>query len=204
MNDKPINEGVADSGETFVKDHGFAAVPIHFKPAEGAEKKIALVIPGVEPPLAFFRLTGDSPDSLTFEEIDGHVDSVSQGNDDEASEEDTSSQTLEEQDNPVEAPEEEPSPKEEESESEVETDPAVAGEEDDISYPHEDSTGSPVAGFLIGNEDVQPLVVVVKPQDGESTEDAMQRVSEQHPEHIPGSLDEAIKALGHSPLSSDS
>jgi len=201
MNDEPINEGVAESGETFVKDHGFAAVPIHFKPAEGAEKKIALVIPGVEPPLAFFRLTGDSPENLTFEEIDGHVDSVSQGSDGEDSVEDTSSQTLEEQDQPIETPQSEEKSDEEEVE---EPDPAIAGEETDISYPHEDSAGNPVAGFLIGNEDAQPLVILVRPEEGESTEDAMQRVSEAHPEHIPGSLEEATKTLGHSPLSKDS
>lgn len=197
MKDEIVNKGVDESGESFVKDHGFAAVPIHFKPGEGAEKKIALVIPGIEPPLAFFRVTGESPDSLTFEEIDGHVESVSQSASGEDVKEDTTPLEAEEQNNES----DDSSPPEEEEQTDDDSEPS--GEEDDISYPFEDDGGNPVAGFLIGNEDNQPLVILVKPQDGESTDEAMARVSNDHPEHIPGSLEEATKALGHSPLSSE-
>jgi hypothetical protein len=196
MDDKIINEGVEDSGESFVKDHGFAAVPIHFNPKDGAEKRIALVIPGVEPPLAFFRISGDTPDELSIEEIDGHVESVSQqaqsGEVVEESAED-STQDDESETDVAEQPEEVEETTEEEIHDSEE-------EESTLDYPHEDDDGNPVAGFLIGNEDVQPPVIVVKPQDGESASDAMDRVSNDHPEHIPGTLDEATKVLGHSPL----
>jgi hypothetical protein len=192
MAEQIVNEGVADSGESFVKDHGFAAVPIHFTPAEGKEKKIALVIPGIEPPLAFFRIAGDSPDQLVIEEVDGHVDSVSAGSKDEESTEDVDLDT------------EEVSESEESEDGEESQDEDLQAEEDEqtLDYPHEDEAGDPVAGFLIGNEDAQPPVVVVRPQDGEASEEAMKRVGENHPEHYPGSLEDATKLLGHSPLTS--
>jgi len=196
MKDEIANKGVDESGESFVKDHGFAAVPIHFKPGEGAEKKIALVIPGIEPPLAFFRVSGESPETLTFEEIDGHVDSVSQSASGEDVKEDTTPLKAEEQNDES---DDSSLPNEEEL---TDDDSEPSNEEMDMSYPFEDDVGDPVAGFLIGNEDNQPLVILVRPQEGESVEDAMARVSNDHPEHIPGSLDEATKALGHSPLSS--
>lgn len=185
-----MNEGVEESGESIVKDHGFAAVPIHFSPKDGAEKQIALVIPGIEPPLAFFRISGDSPENLVFEEIDGHVESVSQGSKDEEEQEsvdtDTSevseSEAVEEQDDSTE-------------------DDIEEGEEDEtIDYPHVDNNDKPIAGFLLGSDENQPLVVTVNPQDGETIDDAMKRVGDQHPEHIPGSLEEASKLLGKSPL----
>ena len=194
MDDKIVNEGVEESGESFVKDHGFAAVPIHFKPGEGAEKKIALVIPGIEPPLAFFLLSGDSPDDLTFEEIDGHVESVSQGGDDEGIDKDAKSEPIEAE---TTEPEEEEAeePEDLESEEEISTDT-----DEEIEYPHSDDQDNPVAGFLLGSEEHQPLVILVRPQEGETVEEAMERVSADHPEHFPGSLDEATKLLGHSPL----
>jgi hypothetical protein len=194
MKDKIVNEGVEDSGESFVKDHGFAAIPIHFNPKEGAEKLIALVIPGIEPPLAFFRLSGATPDSLTFEEIDGHVDSVSQADVGEEIKDGVDKEDTEQEDLTDDA---------EEMETESETESEPEGDDKTVEYPHEDAAGQPVAGFLLGNEDVLPLVVLVIPQDGESVDEAMARVSSDHPEHIPGTLDEAIKILGHSPLTSE-
>jgi len=206
--DITINEGVEDSGESFVKDHGFAAIPIHFNPKQGAEKKFALVIPGIEPPLAFFRVSGDTPDDLSIEEIDGHVESVSQGQKGGDIEESVDTDTSDEEppdseNNPgpttddfVDAMDEDESRKKSDSENTHNT-------HHDVEYPHEDSDGNPVAGFLLGNEENQPLVVVVKPQADEESSDAMSRVSDDHPEHIEGSLDEAIKLLGHSPLTSE-
>jgi len=195
MDNKIVNEGVEKSGESFVKDHGFAAVPIHFKPGVGAVKKIALVIPGIEPPLAFFELSGDSPEDLTFIEIDGHTDSVSQGTNDEAEHKDVQlapevSETDETSEDVEESTEAEDVPETEDKEDVDET----------IEYPHEDENGDKIAGFLIGNEEFQPLVILVRPQEGESVEEAMLRVSKENPEHIPGTLEEATKLLGHSPL----
>jgi hypothetical protein len=191
MKDSTINEGVEESGESIVKDHGFAAVPIHFNPKEGAEKQIALVIPGIEPPLAFFRISGDSPESLVFEEIDGHVESVSEGSKDEEQQESVDTDTSEVSES--EAVEEQEDKSEDDIEEEV--------DDETIEYPHVDENDNPVAGFLLGSDENQPLVVLVTPQDGESIDDAMKRVGDQHPEHIPSSLAEAEKALGKSPLS---
>jgi len=207
MEDKIINEGVEDSGESFVKDHGFAAIPIHFNPKEGAEKKFALVIPGIEPPLAFFRVSGDTPDELSIEEVDGHVESVSQGQDGEVIEEsvdlDTKDDNTPEPEDELNEEEEVHNDSEPEEQSIDEEEQSVPEEEDStVDHPHEDDSGNPVAGFLLGNEDVQPLVVLVKPEDDESTSDAMDRVSNDHPEHVLGSLEEATKLLGHSPLTS--
>lgn len=188
-----MNEGVEESGESFVKDHGFAAVPIHFNPKEGAEKMIALVIPGIEPPLAFFKISGDSPDNLSFEEIDGHVDSVSQAAEDEVANEDVDTDVEEASESEA-VEEQEDTPEDSANEED---------QEETLDYPYDDSTGNPVAGFLLGSEEHQPLVVLVRPEEGESVDDAMKRVGNDHPEHIPGSLDEATKLVGHSPLTNE-
>jgi hypothetical protein len=199
MDEEPMNKGVDKSGESFVKDHGFAAVPIHFNPKDGAEKKIALVIPGIEPPLAFFRVAGSTPDDLTFEEIDGNVASVSQAGADEEIKTDVDQDTVDEL--PTSEPDTEDGDVTEDENEDLESEDESEDSEE-ISYPYEDESGNPCAGFLLGNDDVQPLVVVVKPQDGETAEDALSRVGEQHSEHIPGTLEEATKLLGHSPLTS--
>jgi len=193
MQDQIMNEGVEDSGESFVKDHGFAAVPIHFKPKEGAEKLIALVIPGIEPPLAFFKVSGDSPENVTFEEVDGHTDTVSNPSSDEVAEEN------------VEQDIDEASESEEAKDTDDVTEDSDLNDEEDEAdteseHPHVDSNDQAVAGFLLGSEENMPLVIVVNPKDGESTTDALKRAGNENPEHFPGSLEDATALLGKSPL----
>lgn len=176
----------ADSVESDVNnveaEPNFAAVPIHFRPKEGASKLIKLVIPGIEPPLGFFRVEGDSPESLTMTVVDGPSDVEGDKDVEKEIDQDADEQPAED----IEPSD--PSPEQEETEEEV------------LDYPHEDESGNPVAGFLLGSEEVQPLVIVVRPEQGQTAEEAMKEEGEKHPEHMPGSLDEAKKLLGHSPL----
>lgn len=191
MEETNVDENNTSIVKDRVADHGFAAVPIHFNIKEGNQpKRLALVIPGVEQPLMFLEVSGSTPEELSIVEVDGHVESVSQGSidaEDESVQEDTESEDI------IEEPEDT-----------EDTDVEVDGDDEDtnLSYPHEDEVGNPVAGFLIAGEDASPPVVVVKPQDGETAEDAMTRVSNDHPDHFPGDLAAATDKLGHSPLSS--
>lgn len=189
METETIDEGMGDVQPTRVSEHGFAAVPIHFRPKEGATpKRVALVVPGIDPPLMFLEVSGSSPDDISITEVQGHVDSVSQSADSEAVE--TTEEGTEE------TPDVEEAPQEEEVEEEEQ-------ETENLEYPHETDQGEPVAGFLLAGEDETPPVIVVRPQEGESVEDAMTRVGEDNPGHIPGTLEEATKVLGHSPLTSE-
>jgi hypothetical protein len=190
-----------------VAKDSYAAVPIHFRPGAGKEKLIKLVIPNIEPPLAYFRISGETKDSIEIETIDeienedvddttpeGEVlvdeeASVDAVKDDEPTEE-GEDETIIENDEPV-----------EEDETAVPEEEELEGE---IDYPYEDEAGNPVAGFLIDDsEDAELPVVVVKPQEGETAEDAVKRVSKDHENHRVATLDQAIAILGHNPLTSE-
>ena len=168
---------------------GFAAVPIHFRPGDGKVKRIKLVIPSIEPPLLFAEVKGDTPESITFNVVDGPDD----GQNMEDSESDDSKEVAP----PVEIDD----PTAGQSEAVVTDDDSADTGEEEIDYPHEDDDGNPVAGFLIPKEDgVTPDIVVVKPKQGESAEEAMSRVGSDHPDHKEASLEEATAHVGHSPL----
>lgn len=191
MEDNIIDQQEEIDTETVKKDD-FAAVPIHFRPGEGKVKLFKLVIPGIEPPLKKFKLTGDSPETLELIEVtdDDDVDNDTPEGDEVVNEEDAESPSEEAQ---SEAPDDETVDDAEESQEE-----ALEG---DIDYPYEDSEGNPIAGLLIAeDENVDPQVITVRPQEGESPEDAVQRVLAENEGYKPASLDEAIALIGHNPL----
>lgn len=192
METKPENaDSVEEDVNNIESEPNFAAVPIHFRPKEGAKKLIKLVIPGIEPPLGFFEVTGDSPESLTMTQVDGPESSeegetVVEEEVDQSDEIDVAhSAALKEND--------------EIDKSETTVEPE---DEEELSYPHEDESGNPIAGFLLGTEENPPLVIIVRPDDGQTAEIAMTEEGLKHPEHMPGSISEAEKLLGHSPLTS--
>lgn len=197
-----------------VEKGAFAAIPIHFRPGPDKIKRVMLVIPNVEPPLKFFEISGEDKDSITIEEVSGPSET---GEDTDIEPE---GEVLETEEASVEADEaDEPTPEDSEDTPEEETfedepvdeefedspaeeeDPELEGE---IDYPYEDEQGNPIAGFLIDDSEDAPLpVVVVKPQEGESVEEAMERVSKDHEGHRAATLDQAIALLGHNPLTSE-
>jgi len=198
MDDEPVNAQAVKDDIVKEQKQSFAAVPIHFRPGEGKSKLIKLVIPGIEPPLGFFEVSGGSPEDLTLEERDGPSDDVSGDSDpvedevqqtetDTAPDEDGGNDDFTEQDQ-IEAEAEDLEREEEEAEHD---------------YPHTDDAGDPIAGFLLGSEEHQPLVILVRPSADQSAQDAMEEEGTKHPEHRPGNLDEATKLLGHSPLTSE-
>jgi len=195
-----------------VNKDDFAAIPIHFRPAEGKVKLFKLVIPGIEPPLGFFEVTGDSAEQITITEVkpsetddtaepEGEVvevDSVDQPDQDTDEEEPILEEVLEAT---TEAPEEE-EVETEESDDNVSSAPEADKEEDE--YPYSDDAGNPVAGFLVADsEDAEPQIIVVRPEKDEPPEDAMKRVEEEHEDYSRTTLDQAIVVLGHNPLTAE-
>lgn len=194
-----------------VDKQAFAPVPVHFRPGEGKVKYLMLVIPNVEPPLAFFKVTGDTKDSITLEQVEGPAeegedpDSTPEGEVLEAEETSVDADKAEEQSQDADGDiEEEPESFDgpvDEEETESQEDEKLEG---DIEYPYEDEAGNPVAGFLIDDsEDASLPVVVVKPQEGETAEEAIERVSKDHENHRVATLDQAIALIGHNPLTSE-
>lgn len=193
--DNAINEQAVNDDIVEEQKQTFAAVPIHFRPGEGKTKLIKLVIPGIEPPLGFFEVTGGSPEELTLTAVSGPEASGDDvGVEDKVEQTEDSQPTPESEALDAELLSEEQPDEETSEESE---------DEDDIEYPHEDDNGDPVAGFLLGSEDAQPLVILVRPSKGQTVQEAMDEESAKHPEHRPGTLEEATKLLGHSPLTSE-
>lgn len=184
MNEQIDNaDSVKETDNTIEQVPNFAAVPIHFRPKEGARKMIKLVIPGIEPPLGFFVVEGDSPETLTMSQVEGPFT------------DDSGTEAVEEK---IDQSTEEPS--EDDATLDPEPDEEETPDDDVIEYPHEDDSGNPIAGFLLGSEEHMPLVIIVRPEPGQTATEAMDSEGEKHPEHMPGSLDEAEKLLGHSPL----
>lgn len=178
----------------------FAAVPVHFRPGEGKEKKIKLVIPGIEPPLAFLIVSGKTPETITTEFVDNPEGDQSQEEITEDIEESVDEEVNETEDEDV----------PESNDTDAGASAEIAGEEestpderDEVEYPYEDDAGNPVAGFLVAKTDeAQPPVILVKPEFGEQPNEAIDRVKGGHPDHKVASLDEATAKLGHSPLTS--
>lgn len=182
INDANVNDDIVKEAK-----QSFAAVPIHFRPKEGKSKLIKLVIPGIEPPLGFFEVSGGTPEELTLKQTDG-PSAVNQedgdGIEDEVDKTETENITPE-------------------SNEEDETDISESDDTEQDDHPHETDQGEPVAGFLLGSEEHQPLVILVHPSDGQTSQEAMEEKSKQHPEHRLGTLEEATALLGHSPLTSE-
>lgn len=193
--DNAINEQAVKDDIVEEQKQTFAAVPIHFRPAEGKTKLIKLVIPGIEPPLGFFEVTGGTPEELTLTSVSG-PDSTSG---DDVGVEDKVEQTEDSHTTP------EVSDTDTELSTDEELDAELPPEEEDeeIEYPYTDDNDDPVAGFLLGSEEAQPLVILVRPSKGQTVQEAMDEESSKHPEHRPGTLEEATKLLGHSPLTSE-
>lgn len=197
-------QGTVDKGS-------YAAIPIHFRPGEGKEKRFKLVIPGIDPPLAYFTVRGAKPETISIVEDSAPEDTVvaedtsqdvdeTEGGEVEQVDDPTAgqSQSLDE----AEAAEDEDTEKVN-SPDEAPADEETETEQTDEQYPHEDAANNPVAGFLIASEDgVEPPVVVVHPKEGESVTAAMTRVGADHPDHQIANLEDATKLLGHSPLTS--
>jgi hypothetical protein len=191
LDDDIIDQQEEIDTETVKKDD-FAAVPIHFRPGDGKVKLFKLVIPGIEPPLKKFKLTGDTPETLELIEVtdDDDVDDDTPEGDEVVNDEDAESPS-----------EEAPS---EATDDETVDEPAEIQDEElegDIDYPYEDSEGNPIAGLLIAeDENAEPQVITVRPQEGESPEDAVQRVLADNNGYKVATLDEAIALIGHNPL----
>lgn len=184
--DEAIND--ANVNDDIVKEatQSFAAVPIHFRPKEGKSKLIKLVIPGIEPPLGFFEVSGGTPEELKLTQTDGPSAPASgTGDDIEDEVDETETENI--------------TPEAEEEES---TDISNSDDQE-IEHPHETDKGEPVAGFLLGSEEHQPLVILVYPEKGQTSQEAMEEESAKHPEHRLGTLEEATALLGHSPLTSE-
>lgn len=194
----------------------FAAVPIHFRPAEGKSKLFKLVIPGIEPPLGFYEVTGDSADQITIVEVQPdetddtaepegevvEVDSADQP-DQDTTEEVEEVKVPEHEDEVFDEPEVEEAIEEDEPEEEGNISSQVDSVPTD-DYPYSDDAGNPVAGFLVADsEDADPLVITVRPEKDESIEDAMKRVQGEHDGYSRATLDEAIVVLGHNPLTAE-
>jgi hypothetical protein len=207
MADAAVNADTVKENETIVyKESNFAAVPIHFRPKQGAQPKLLkFVIPGIEPPLFFAEVSGDSPDTIKFQEVDGPTTSVSKANEDEIDikvsdqTDDNAEGTLDEESAQADdASEEKVDENLLELDADMEEAEAINAE---LSYPYDDD-GRPVAGFLLGTEE-DPTVVTVYPKDGQTAEQAMEEASKQNPKLKPGTLQEAEKLLGHSPFTSE-
>jgi len=175
----------------------FAAIPVHFRPGSGKEKLFKLVIPGIEPPLGFYRVTGESAESISIESVDAPdtLDAVPDNDDNK----EVASSPAEE----IEDPDAGMSSGLEDVESDEESDDRSDALK---QYPHATADGKPVAGFLLapngGDTDSQDVIVVVA-EDGENVADALNRVGANHPDYKEVSLSEATKALGHDPLTAD-
>jgi hypothetical protein len=200
MDDEPVNAQAVKDDIVKEQKRAFAAVPIHFRPQEGKTKLIKLVIPGIEPPLGFFEVSGGSPEDLSLTTVDGPSDDSGDSDavEDEVQQTDDNITPDEDEGN------DDFTEETEESETTEETEiPEEEPEDEELEYPHQDDAGDPIAGFLLGSEEHQPLVILVRPSSGQTAQEAMEEEGSKHPEHRPGSLDEATKLLGHSPLTSE-
>jgi len=195
----PIEESLEIEETSAVEKSGYAAVPIHFRPGEGKIKKFKLVIPGIEPPLGFYELTGNTPETLDLVSVEGPDRSVNA--EDTIDVEKAAEGQVEGIDDPdagKSAGLEDVSLKESDNDSETDD------SDSKLDYPHEMPDGSPVSGFLVAKEDgIEPVVIIVHPKTDESVDDSILRVASDHPDHKVANLDEAIKALGHSPLTTE-
>jgi len=227
MEETPDNANAPESGKSFVKEEGFAAVPIHFRKGT---KRIKLVLPGVEPPLMYLEVTGDSADVAEIREVEGPVASVHNNMADKLSEDETPNQeegdfkvevgmkdnpkepvawlTKEGEQNIAVVPGEEQDPEEAISEAKAKhkgyelSGGPKEPESKEVDYPHEDSAGNPVSGFLL-KKGPSPDVKVIRPEKGESVEESIERVKKQSAGYEVGDLAAASKLLGHSPLTKE-
>jgi len=205
--EESINEQAVKDDIVNEQMQTFAAVPIHFRPGEGKSKLIKLVIPGIEPPLGFFEVTGGTPEELKLTMTDGPSSDNSgdgDGVEDEVSQTEDSHTPPEESDDKPDFTETDDVKTDDDTEDlPDEVEEMEAEESEEIEHPHEDDNGDPVSGFLLGSEEHQPLVILVRPAKDQTSQEAMEEESSKHPEHRPGSLDEATKLLGHNPLTSE-
>lgn len=196
--------------EAPVIKNDFDAVPIHFRPGKTGTKRIKLVIPGIEPPLLYAEVTGDSPDTMKFEIIaQEEIDSESSEPKGEELTVDEDAAVITETDSVEPVTEEEPKDLEDlemDEKMEEETEamdnileelPDAPTEEEGPEQPEEQVEVKEPVGYLIAtSEDLQPQWIEVLAMDGESEMDAMKRVGEDNPDYKPGTLEdvERIKA----------
>ena len=207
------DEIIEDKDEAPVVKTGYDAVPIHFRPGKTPEKRIKLVIPGVEPPLLHAVIKGEDPEHIEIEiisqeEIDSDKDEpkgeVFEGSEDAAVVADEAGALDNAEVQPMDAEDLEQA--EEEAES-MEALDNILEEMPDADTTEEQSEEEEVpahAGILIANDsDADQQVIVVYAMDGESDAEAVKRVQADHEDYRVGTLDQAIELLGHSPLTAE-
>jgi len=198
-----IEETLQFDENAAVDKSDFAAVPIHFRPGEGKEKKFKLVIPNIEPPLGFYVVRGVSAETIELEAVEGpgeREETKPEEIDDVIEQKDVDETEVEEAQAEATAINEDLDSDTASAEM-VPDEETVQDERDEVDYPHEMENGDSIAGFLVARtDDTQPPVIVVRPEYGEPAVDAIKRVSKSHPDHKTASLDEATAKLGHSPL----
>lgn len=198
-----LEDQIENIEEAPVEKTGWDAIPIHFRSGKGKEKRGKLVVPEVQDPLGYITVKGDTPETIvlefhTSEDIDAQDDDEPVG--DVVEQQDDAVNLNEETETDVESnPEPMDSEDLEEAEEIEEQMDAMDRIEEDLDVPEEDDN---VAGFLIAvNEDVEPQVIVVRAEEGESDTDALDRVMGDHEGNYRiGSHEEAIEVTGHDPL----
>ena len=211
-----IEEHIQEEDETLMERTGYDAVAIHFRPGKRAEKKIKLVVPGLEPPLLFATITDGPGDTAVIEINDAPDETDSESSEPEGemleAEENTAIDNVDENVTPMEEVEPMDAEDIEDAEEEEENMDAMDNIIDDLpdvevteeESEDEEEVQDDFAGILIAlDSDADQQVIVVRAMEGESNEEAVKRVFEEHSEdYRVGTLEEATDILGHSPLTS--
>jgi len=198
-----LEDQITEIEEAPVEKTGWDAIPIHFRSGKGKVKRGKLVIPEVQEPLGYITVTGDSPETITLEfqtqeEINAEDTDEPVG---DVIEQDDATVTPKEEieDEIVDNPDVMDAEDREEAEAINEQMDAMDRIEDELNVPEEDDE---VAGFLIAiDEDIEPQVIIVRAEEGETDSEAIDRVMGDHNgKYKVGSHEEAIEITGHDPL----
>jgi len=195
-----IEEDNIDTDEAPIGATGFAAIPIHFRPGKQTEKRFKLVIPGLEPPIAFFILSGDEFEDLELTQVSQEdIDSVAtEPTGDIVTPDDDTVITDDEDKIEIDSVEpmnledvEDAEKMEEEAEAidRIIDDATPEGAEDEIMY-------------LIAIEpDTEPAFIEFTFNEGESKDEGVSRAAEEYPEYRVGTLEDVdkLKATAPSP-----
>lgn len=154
---------------------GYDAVPIHFRPGKSPEKRIKLVIPGVEPPLLYAVITGEDPEHVEIEIISQEeIDSIDDTPKGEVFDGDLDAAVVADEATPMDDAEVVPMDAEdlEQAEEEAESMEALDNIIDELPdvepEPEVEMEISEYAGILIANdEEAEQQVIVVYVMEGE-------------------------------------